>query len=791
MAAIVVVPALLVLLAPHLERFSIYRSGAGGGGMSALSRRLTRRPVVAALLVGGLLLVGSVQAFAVDSSPPSPGLLPPENEGRRMYEAVDRVLGPGWGGGIEVLVDGRDRPVTTPKRLRRLARFERAMRRDRGVATVAGLTRIEESTADLRRVPGDLSGLDRTLAEGRDGLAALDGAAVARERRRRGMRAGLRAAASGADLLNGGTGQTAIGGRLLAVRLRAAATGSRALLDGMRAARTGAVNLGAGSATALAGSTRLADGLATARGEAPQLAEGARELEQGLRDGRTQLARLREPVGVAEEELANAWDALQRMSVGKADPEFLATLTAVGRARGAVTGRDPLTGLRLDPEYDGLDSALAQAVEETGTAADGAARLADGADRLVAGLGEFEEGAASLRSGIAAIADGNRRLAVALGDLAGGGEQLAPAVEFLASETDRLAGGLAEVDAGSGLLARELRSGGERTGLLTAGLARILDAVGSQRRRLPNGGVDISRINRRSPGFFRSGYFYLSSVGRRPARRAAAGGARRERRPRRARGAAGDHPHGRPGDRVEPRDARAGVERQAEALERDTGARVLVGGDSPTLQDFNDEMREAVPKATVALALVTLLVLIPVLRSLLVPLAAVVLNVLTVGATFGVMALLFNDSLLGGPGYMDTFTLGIIITVIFGLAIDYEVFVLARVREEYLRTGSSTEAIERGIAGSARVVTGAAVIMIAVFIAFSTSGFISMRNVGVALAVAVFIDAFLIRMLALPGIMRLLGDRAWWLPRWLDRALPEVRLEPPPRAASGATGPSF
>jgi RND superfamily putative drug exporter len=787
-AAIFVVPALLVLLGPYLDRFSIYRSaGAGGGGMAALSRRLTRRPILAAALIGGVLLIAGAQAFALDSNPPSPGLLPPDNRGRQMYENVDRALGPGWGGGIEVLVDGGSTPVTTPARLRELARFERAVSRDRGVATVAGVTRIERTTADLRGVPGQLSGISKTLDRGRAGLARLGGGITQARGGAEEMRAGLRAAASGAELLHGGTGQTAIGGRLLADGLRAAATGSRSLLDGMRSARVGAAALQGGSATALAGAGQLADGLAAARSQAPAIPTGARKLETGLRAGGRQLGDLRQPVGIAEDSLAEAWDRLQRMTVGKADPEYLATLQAVGRARGAVTGRDPLTGLKVDPAYDGLASALTDAKHQTQVAADGAAALAAGGDRMVTGLHSLEQGAASLRSGLVSLADGNRRLAAAMGALVGGGGQLAPGLELLASETARLAGGLAEVDAGSGRLARDLRSGGSRSVLLTDGLGRILGAVDAQRRGLPGGGIDVSRINGQSPGFFRSGYFYLSSVDGAPPgeRRRASLVVNVDRGGHAARMAIIP----RTGPLAAASEAtRHRIEDQARRLARSTGTHVLVGGDSPTLQDFNHVMRRAVPKATLALALVTLLVLIPVLRSLLVPLAAVLLNVLTVGATFGVMSLLFDDSLLGGPGYTDTFTLAIIITVIFGLAIDYEVFVLTRIREEYLRTGSAAAAIERGIAGSARVVTGAALIMIAVFVAFSTSGFISMRDVGVALAVAVFIDAFLIRMLALPGIMRMLGERAWWLPRWLDRVLPRIDLEPPaPRApAAGA-----
>jgi RND superfamily putative drug exporter len=777
-AAIFVAPALLVLAAPYLDRFSIYGRGGARGGMSRLSAALTRRPVIASAIITMLLLAGSVQAFAVDSGPPSTGLLPPENEGRKMHQAVERVLGPGFGGSFEVLVDGGRKPVTTPRRLQQLAQFERKLRRDPGIVTLAGLARIEDQTRALRDVPEQLDGLTLTLEEGRQGLDRLsDGLAQARGGSRE-MESGLRAAAAGADLLHGGTGQTEIGARLLRDGMRAAALGSGRLLEGMRLARGGAGSLARGAATAEEGSDELLEGIRTAQELAPGFPEGGRKLRDALRAGSTDLGRLREPIGVATNELIRAWDGLQAMTIGRADPLYPEVTEAVGTARGAVTGRDPRDGQPVQAGYDGLDAAIVHAQSEMQRAAAGAALLAAGGDRLVKGLDDIASGAERLDRGLEELADGNSRLAGALGELTDGGAQLTPGLQLLAFEMGRLARGLAQVDDGTGRLARELTSGARRAPELSAGIRQMLEGVAAQRRKLPNGGFDVSRLSRQSPGFFRSGYFYLSSVdGAEEGNRRRAGlvvnvdrgghAARMSIIPT----TAPLHP-----DSARTRER---IERAAHKLERDTGARVFVGGEQAALADFNDEMRSKVPIATLALALVTLLVLVPILRSLLVPLAAVLLNVLTVGATFGVLALLFNDSLLGGPGYMDTFTLGIILTVLFGLAIDYEVFVLARMREEYLRTGDPGQAIVNGIDGTARVVTGAAIIMMAVFLAFSTSGFMSMRNVGVGLAVGVFIDAFLIRMLALPGLMRVLGHRAWWLPAWLDRIMPNVNLEPP------------
>jgi RND superfamily putative drug exporter len=155
-----------------------------------------------------------------------------------------------------------------------------------------------------------------------------------------------------------------------------------------------------------------------------------------------------------------------------------------------------------------------------------------------------------------------------------------------------------------------------------------------------------------------------------------------------------------------------------------------------------------------------------------VPLLAAFLNLLTVFASLGILSLLFNGSLLGGPGYIDAANVPATTMVIFGLAIDYEVFVFARMREEYVRSGDPIAAVDNGIARTAPVITGAAVIMITVFLCFSVSEFITLRNFGVGQATAVFIDAFIIRLIVVPAAMKAMGRWAWWMPGWLDRLVP-------------------
>ena len=184
--------------------------------------------------------------------------------------------------------------------------------------------------------------------------------------------------------------------------------------------------------------------------------------------------------------------------------------------------------------------------------------------------------------------------------------------------------------------------------------------------------------------------------------------------------------------------------------------------------------------------LVTYLVLVPVLRSLILPALAVVLNVMTVAAAFGVLVVLFSgDAPLGGPGWIDAIMLVGIFSIVFGLSIDYEVFLLARMREGWLRARDSDAAIRYGVERTAGVVTGAALIMTGVFVAFALTDLVSMRQFGIGLTVAVLLDATLVRLVLLPAAMRLCGDACWWLPAWLDRLLPELDVDGDREAVEG------
>jgi RND superfamily putative drug exporter len=214
-----------------------------------------------------------------------------------------------------------------------------------------------------------------------------------------------------------------------------------------------------------------------------------------------------------------------------------------------------------------------------------------------------------------------------------------------------------------------------------------------------------------------------------------------------------------------------------------TGAEASVGGITAALIDDNEQTGDRLPLFIAGVVVLSFLLLMSVFRSLAVALKAAVMNLLSIGAAYGVMSLAAGGGWLGGlvgieeatpvPAWLPM----MMFAVLFGLSMDYEVFLLSRVREEYVRTGDNRSAVADGLAATARVITAAAAIMVTVFGAFVMEDAVFLKLAGIGLATAVFVDATVVRMVLVPATMELLGDRNWWLPRWLDRLLPHVDVE--------------
>jgi RND superfamily putative drug exporter len=218
------------------------------------------------------------------------------------------------------------------------------------------------------------------------------------------------------------------------------------------------------------------------------------------------------------------------------------------------------------------------------------------------------------------------------------------------------------------------------------------------------------------------------------------------------------------------------------AVERDTGAKVFVGGATASQEDFTQVISDKLPLFVGIVVLLSALLLMAVFRSIFIPLKAALMNLLSIGAALGFVTLVFQDGFLAGAlsvgtGPIESFVPVMLFAIVFGLSMDYEMFLMSRMHEEWLRTGDASRAVRNGLATTGRVITAAAAIMIVVFLSFGLGPERVIKEFGLSLAVAVLLDAVVIRCLLVPAIMELMGARAWWLPSWLDRRIPRLALE--------------
>jgi RND superfamily putative drug exporter len=213
-----------------------------------------------------------------------------------------------------------------------------------------------------------------------------------------------------------------------------------------------------------------------------------------------------------------------------------------------------------------------------------------------------------------------------------------------------------------------------------------------------------------------------------------------------------------------------------------TALDVQVTGSAAINIDITDYLAKRMVVFFGAVLALSFLLLMTVFRSLLVPIKAVLMNVLSIGAAYGIVVAVFQwgwaGELLGiEGGPINPFIPMMLFAIVFGLSMDYEVFMLSRIREEYLRTGDATSSVADGLASSARVITAAAAIMVVVFASFMLEDVREIKLFGLGLALAVLLDATLVRMVIVPATMELLGERNWWIPKWLDRLLPHFEVE--------------
>jgi len=787
--AISLLPALIRVVAPQLERWRLPSVGRGGRLLD-LAGALVARPWIAIPLIVAAMLAIAAPAGALSVGPPDAHQLPPSDPTRQGFEALRREIGPGWAAPIAVVATAQHGVISEPDRLAAISRWQDRVARDPAVEAVIGPASLQEAESALAGARRAYRTAPARLASAQRGIASL--------------RSGLRDASDGVAQLRGGLGSAANGAARIANRTRDAQDGAARLSAGLGRAGAGARRLSVGLDRALRGADNLVRGQRRLSGGAARLARGLRRLDRTLsaslgqvravamrlRTWAAWIRSLRVPTEMAAERLERAVRELEAMTEGRDDPRYAELVAAVREASalvgvpvgGAPQGSEPalpagastsLAGAIVDIEEQlarSVDS-LASTPEQLELLAAAVGRLRAGANRVAVGARDSERGGRELRAALRRLARGGHRLDRGLQNAHGGGTRLADGLGAIASGTDRLSGAL--------------HSGQGRTEALSAGLARPQGSLGRYAVVLRGYRSDLGALRARSPGAIDSGYLMLTALD----------GAVPEMREQVAQIVNLDHGGEAVRMLVVPaagpnaaRTRRLGHRLQAAlpALARASGARVEIGEGAQTLADYTDATMARLPLLVFALSLVSTLMLIAVLRSLLLPVVAVALNLLTIGAAFGALQLFLGVDLLIGPHYIDAISAAGVLTIMFVLSVDYEVFLLTRMREAWLARRDHLYAIEHGLRSTAGVITGAAAIMSSVFLAFAMAEIASLQQFGAGLTVAIALDATVIRLVLLPAIMRALGPRIWWLPGWLDRVLPSFDHGAPATAGAGA-----
>ena len=216
---------------------------------------------------------------------------------------------------------------------------------------------------------------------------------------------------------------------------------------------------------------------------------------------------------------------------------------------------------------------------------------------------------------------------------------------------------------------------------------------------------------------------------------------------------------------------------------RGSGATAFVGGTTASFIDIGDKILSRLPWLFASVIGLSFLLLMMVFRSVLVPLKAALMNLLAIGSAYGVLVAVFQwgwgAGLIGvsRTGPIESFLPMFLFAILFGLSMDYEVFLVSRIREEYLRTRDASLSVARGLSVTTRLITAAAAIMVAVFLSFALGDQRVIKEFGIGLATAIFLDATLVRLILVPALMQVMGEANWWFPNWLDRLVPRISIE--------------
>ena len=756
----VAVPAVLVMLGANVDRWRVGPRPNGRSRLMVFVTAALRRPLPVSLAIGAIVLLLAAPALALKTGPLDPGQLPHDDPVRRDYERITEAAGSGFEAPFQIVVAADEGTMTEAGRLDTLSEWQKRIARIPGVETVVGPAEIRRATAPLHRVgdvllapagQGPLGGLEtlgRSLGRAADGVARL--------------RAGISEATYGAGVLADGSDQAADGADLLAAGLGRAEAGALQAVAELENFAGQAPRLVTAQFKAAYGAKQLRIGISNLipilrRNAVP----GGRRLQKSLNeDAHETLPKLEAPVGAGKEHLEQTIARLEAMTVGKGDPEYAAALEEARQASAAIGG--------IPAELTALRERLLDDIGET-------QQITYYLTSTVENLRRLSGGGLKLREGLYRLARGSKELVTKLSDRVEQAEALSTGLPRLTGGAERLADGVERIAGGIAQLRDGLGEGYHRAYPLQSGLRNGTVRVSSANERLQRG---RERLRRSSPGLFDSGYFVLSALdGAPPRRRDQVGGAVDLN----GGGQAATmlifsrYDLNSPGSI----DLNEKLDEDAKEIGRQTNAAAGVAGGPATLNTYSRVARDRIPLLVVVISLATFLVLMVVLRAIPVAALAVILNLLTVGVAFGILTALTyvpDGWPLGGREYIDAVGVTMIFGVVFGLSIDYAVFLLVRMRERYDAEGDHAEAISFGLDRTARVITGAAAIMMAVFVAFGGSSIATVSQLGVGLTIAVLLDATIVRIVLLPALMLLIGERVWWLPKPLERALPHLNV---------------
>jgi RND superfamily putative drug exporter len=784
--ATIVGPAILILVGNRVDLWRI--GGAAKGGRSRLMTFVSaalRRPALAAILIGALLLILAAPALGLKTGPPGPEQLPKDSPARQDAELVSSAIGPGWDAPFQIVAVSKEGPITDAKNIAAIESFQKRLAKTPGVQAVIGpagatkrVSRLQQLGNAVLSSKGNYGPVKRLGKLGRSLAVAAGGVGQLRE--------GITEASNGAGLLALGAGRAGKGAELIANGLGRATSGSdRAIgaLDRFAKGTTKLANaLGLTEVGALQLMLGLRDGVIPVLKQNPLLA--SKKLQKSLNEeGNEKLPELIAPARDADEKLKEALAQLEGMTVGKSDPNYAATLEAIRRAAAAVSGTNPATGAPYDPDpstpevesYAGLPAELSALDERLIADHEEAKKITFFLLSTIHELEKVERGAEKLNEGLRKLKHGSEKLADGSARLAREARRLGGGLSRLADGATSLVGGIDRLGGGAEALADGLLNGVGESAPLESGLEEASVQVLAGKNRIHKQATQVADA---TPGLFNSGYFVLSALdGTPPKQREAVSEAIDLRNGGQAATirVITDYTFNTPGSIRLNKKLNEDAAELAEEADLTTG----VAGGAAQLNDYSRITRERIPWVVLAITIATFLMLTVVLRALLLAAIAVALNLATVGVAFGVLTLLFHlppDWPLGGHKYVDAVGATLIFGLVFGLSIDYAVFLLSRMREHYDTHGDTAAAVNFGLQRTAGVITGAAAIMMAVFIAYAGAPIATVSQLGVGLTIAVLLDATIVRIVLLPALMLLLGDRVWWLPKSLARAIPKLSV---------------